>query len=1229
MPRLIPDGPNIPGELLKKHEAGEVVFVCGAGISVPTGLPNFKALVEELYTALRMVPDSNEQELIDSGKFDEALGRLEKRTSKGVMRSKVVRILSSTPRPHSLRLHRALLAVSRTPSGLHLVTTNFDDNFFRACDPADLRIDVGPSVPDFGSWDSVVHLHGRIPASAAQGTATRLVLTDRDFGQAYLRGCRWAAKFLSRLIDTYSVVFVGYSMSDVIIKYLVKGDQDASLRCETYAFAGSADDEQRDQLSREWDGTGIRLIHYDSSDNHRLLLQVIEEWADLGKDPQQYRVRLAVRGLQFPPDNATHDADPDRVVWALSDPASVRRALRSTSRLPISGSVAASWLDEFAERGLLSGTNQVDSRDRGLAGPMITDRLEQQMVELDFTGSEIASWIGLQAHLPEVFRWVIEHGYNVHPRLRRRLWDRLLSSTDTLPAMPPRLRHLWTLYLAQPPDLGAFLPWPIATIDHASRASTESLDDILLPLLKPRLGVFPGPPPFRVLSADASAQEQVALESCGHTAVTLGCRPEGAEIAALTELDPIGFAPFLRRHAVTLTEYVKTALTLLRSSDRADRSLQHAKMLDESTVIEHMATWTDDSLTWSKWTSSQRRAILSESVGPWTVLLEWVRASYLALPGASPKRDELLRQWVASNERLLWLLALQAIEQDGEADFGLVRIILLGNAQELLWDPDCSGQVLSVLAVVGTRGSSDLQADVLEALEGEGSLGHVHMESDGDVLAVVGPRLAALYQGGVRLSGSSLRTLAAFERRLNADLDDAPHGAVASLRGRIRPVAEKLRAGLVDLVAFQDFAERRPAGAILALHELGRSGDWPSAMWKRVLDVAQARIAAPPYIRRHFYGLATILLELPEDQIRDLNYEIARVVESAAQRWPGPDDRLFWQLWCRGWQHRPRESGRANVGDVLTEALNTTTGKYAGAALERVHKVTTRPLRPIPKEQVSILDEIASDDGCLHGTVMLVFGMNWLYLRAPSWTCRNIVPRLRWRSTANSRERFAEVLALWSVVAFRGSIHPNLVPVLGADLWEAIQRHRAIPYGQKLVGLFVDLSVNQTTEEVENAVGRQTAHKVIADSPLVVGGALRRLLHRGDRSREDTWRELVLPWLDRFWPREQELNTDQSSCALVEVVMASGGAFPEAVDWATHYLTASESRQILIVCHHTDMWKAHPHSTVVLLHRIVPEVGLEPSVRASLAKTLAALRETDASIVRDFRFVELETRTAA
>ena len=61
MPRFVSNGPDIPERLLWKHEEGKVVFFCGAGISYPAGLPDFKGLVEQIYSNLRTSKDAIEE----------------------------------------------------------------------------------------------------------------------------------------------------------------------------------------------------------------------------------------------------------------------------------------------------------------------------------------------------------------------------------------------------------------------------------------------------------------------------------------------------------------------------------------------------------------------------------------------------------------------------------------------------------------------------------------------------------------------------------------------------------------------------------------------------------------------------------------------------------------------------------------------------------------------------------------------------------------------------------------------------------------------------------------------------------------------------------------------------------------------------------------------------------------------------------------------------------------
>ena len=42
--RFLPDGPNLPDELLEERDNGNVVFLCGAGVSRSAGMPDFLGL---------------------------------------------------------------------------------------------------------------------------------------------------------------------------------------------------------------------------------------------------------------------------------------------------------------------------------------------------------------------------------------------------------------------------------------------------------------------------------------------------------------------------------------------------------------------------------------------------------------------------------------------------------------------------------------------------------------------------------------------------------------------------------------------------------------------------------------------------------------------------------------------------------------------------------------------------------------------------------------------------------------------------------------------------------------------------------------------------------------------------------------------------------------------------------------------------------------------------------
>ena len=50
--QFLPDGPDIPDDLVTLQERGQTIFVCGAGVSRTIGLPLFLGLVQGIYQEL-------------------------------------------------------------------------------------------------------------------------------------------------------------------------------------------------------------------------------------------------------------------------------------------------------------------------------------------------------------------------------------------------------------------------------------------------------------------------------------------------------------------------------------------------------------------------------------------------------------------------------------------------------------------------------------------------------------------------------------------------------------------------------------------------------------------------------------------------------------------------------------------------------------------------------------------------------------------------------------------------------------------------------------------------------------------------------------------------------------------------------------------------------------------------------------------------------------------------
>ena len=446
--QFITGGPDIPDVLLQAHEESRVVFFCGSGISYPAGLPDFKGLVDDIYRRTGAVLLDAECESFERGQFDATLDLLERRLPG--QRLPVRRALAEALKPKLRRkgatdTQAALLSLARSREGaLRLVTTNFDRVFHTAAKRTGQAFQTYAApmlpIPKNSRWDGLVYLHGLLPEKADDTDLNRLVLTSGDFGLAYLTE-RWAARFVSELFRNYMVCFVGYSINDPVLRYMMDALAADRMQGEVTPQAWALGDcapGQEHYKTIEWEAKGVKPILYQvpvGSVGHSALHQTLQVWANTYRDGTLGKERIVVTHALAEPSASTHQDDfVGRMLWALSD----------TSGLPakrfaeFNPAPSLNWLLEaFSEERFQHsdlarfGVPPREGLDAKLRFSLIRrpapyDRAPSML--LAFGGTTVSQWDDVMTqlarwlvrHLDDVrlVLWIAQRGGQLHDRLQ-------------------------------------------------------------------------------------------------------------------------------------------------------------------------------------------------------------------------------------------------------------------------------------------------------------------------------------------------------------------------------------------------------------------------------------------------------------------------------------------------------------------------------------------------------------------------------------------------------------------------------------------------------------------------------------------------------------------------------------------------------------------------------------------------------------------------------------------
>ncbi|WP_165933880.1 SIR2 family protein [Stenotrophomonas sp. TEPEL] len=480
MPKFVKEGPVVPDELVQSLEDDRVVIFCGAGISMGAGLPSYGGLVKYCYNELaEVLPPKRAPEWLWP---DRMLGSLEGKFGRAQVRDAVHRCLSAAPT--SLDMHKAILRLAklRGENGIRLVTTNFDTLFEQANPEWKFGKDLhsGPVLPiprndKAVTWRSVVYLHGRLDEVGAN---EHLVLTSADFGRSYLTDA-WAARFVARLFSDFTVLFIGYSLNDPVLRYMTDAfaaenlsSRVSSKRSPAYIFVphkgkGDADD-------TPYRHRNLRPIFYRETKDHRHLRNTIIGWADAREDYLENTLGLIARIAPKRP-STINPSDVANLVWAVcgrpSDAGHGAKAFADLETRP-----PIEWFDEFERREAdilaIHEKAAAAARDEGDDQPPYP----QLIVEPLFPRAHSARLTHLPPQSEHLARWLAQHvgDYGLasrliqkldnhrflHPTLMRRIRQSLSKAED----VKSGLAKFWRLVTSTSDDtlaVGRLFPFEL------------------------------------------------------------------------------------------------------------------------------------------------------------------------------------------------------------------------------------------------------------------------------------------------------------------------------------------------------------------------------------------------------------------------------------------------------------------------------------------------------------------------------------------------------------------------------------------------------------------------------------------------------------------------------------------------------------------------------------------------------------------------------------------------
>jgi hypothetical protein len=401
---------------------------------------------------------------------------------------------------------------------------------------------------------------------------------------------------------------------------------------------------------------------------------------------------------------------------------------------------------------------------------------------------------------------------------------------------------------------------------------------------------------------------------------------------------------------------------------------------------------------------------------------------------------------------------------------------------------------------------------------------------------------------------------------------------------------------------WQALCETDMPRALRGLAEQAAEGEWPTWAWRPFLW-ATPKIQDGESVKR----IAQLLLEWPKASFSEIAADASWWLDQAVR---SLDENLLWPLWDRIAASSFQEIEEPTMNDVPNAALNHPSGRLAEVILKKLTKGPDGGGPPEPlRDRLEKLIGAKGNFGRL-ARVRLAAEVSFLFERAPEWTKKQIIPLFDWSSP--------DAAAAWSARKYANYIGPpELFGLTKQPFLDLFGRADVLDeelrtFSGWLAAIMIANQSDRADYPITPTEARSALRRAGVKSLSSVG---HRLAIEMESAKPDEklskWRDVVGPVFQSIWPLDVELQTPDSTFKLVQILRASGAAFPEVAEVIIPFIRPDDPRR------HTSVYSISKADDVLysssperILDLVAAVAGEAPARSVyGLGKALERIRE--------------------